>query len=156
MVIVLKNQVEASERSSHELAAQLDSDRIADARANLTHEIRSHLKEVISIAGDLFDQAVLCQHLAADAAAIERGRETYRLFVRVEALFSRCHGMLQKLVRIVDPAEIREQDQFYRTWQKVGDVTAFDYDRTIQAHEQLQRGEGRDLDEVMNELQHQA
>ena len=156
MTIVLKNQVEASERSLQELEARFEFGHKDQPGEALGLEVRSLLKALGSLARDMFEDAESGRDLLLDAdVAMDVARENYQRFVRLDGLFARCARLLPKAADSLQ-GDIQGRDQFFMAWRKVQDITAFDFDRVLLADKQLESGQGRDLGEVMNELRHRA
>ena len=151
MTIVLRHQVEASEQAATEIESEIEGQGIS-----LCYEVQSLLKGLVANAKDLADFIESIRHSLMrgepyfDAESL---KEIDALSRRIESTFGRAHR-LAKSVESFSNCTIEGQHQFHLEWEKLRGMTCFSLESIIVANGQADRGEGRELGEVMHELLH--
>jgi hypothetical protein len=149
MSIVLKNQVEASEKSADELASHLQC---AHEKAMMCHEVEALMESVTDIFADMNRFVERWQE------DIERGkphdehagREMYDLYVRLEKTAIRTSEFGQKLEGW--GFQLAGKKQFLNDWRKLKGLVSISPERVAESFAQIRRGETRSLGEFADEL----
>ena len=148
MSIVLRNQVEACEKSAESLA--LD---IAVQRASTCRDVEALMSEVVEIFSDI---GAYVERWQAD---VKTGRETFNaddgrsffdLYVRLEQVATKA-AALGKAVEAWHH-DVAGKPQFLNAWRKLRGIVVLDPDRVAESFRQIERGEVRSLAEFADEL----
>ena len=147
MSIVLKNQVEASERSAQELELQGSHD-----RAMLCRDVEALIDMVVETLADMNQYVERWQsdveggtpYLEADA------RGLFDLYVRLERTFLRT----SQLIRRVEQwgFDVEGKRTFFAAWREIKGVVCFSIDRVAESFAQIRRAQTRTLGEFADEL----
>jgi len=151
MTIVLRHQVEASEQAATEIESEIEGQRIS-----LCYEVQSLLKGLVANAQDLADFIESIRHSLVRGEARfdpEPLKEIDALSRRIESTFGRANHLVQS-VESFSNCTLEGQDKFHLEWEKLKAMVCFSLDSIITANGQADRGEGRELADVMHELLH--
>jgi hypothetical protein len=147
MTIVLKHQLEASERSAAEIEGVIERDR-QNERARREVE---YLMRVITLLHRGINRDIeIWQDSGASTTEEDASAEWL-------GLHHRLNGVFQKVVRFVhelenDGQEFQRKQEFLASWRDLRSSLCFTADRVSAAVEQVRRGEVRPLGEVAREL----
>jgi hypothetical protein len=154
MTIVLRNQIEASEKSAQEIEAKLrDHHRLA----MFCYEVEDLVQAVLGIffaANAHVKRWQAHQSQSTDAhadnAEIEKNwNDTYRHIGRAFEATAICIRMAEQ-----DQFTVSGKREFMSGWEKVRAVTCFDLDSVSRSIQEATRGDVRPLAEVERELFH--
>jgi hypothetical protein len=147
MSIVLKNQVEASERSAQELDLQGSHD-----RALLCRDIEALIDMIVETLADMNQYVERWQsdieggvpYVEADARAL------FDLYVRLERTFL----LTSQLIRRMEQwgFDLEEKPAFFVAWREIKGIVCFSIDRVNESFDQVRRGQTRTLGEFADEL----
>ena len=160
MGLVIKNQVEASEKSALQLEARLD-----DA-------VRRHHEGVMLAfdVGDLVQFVIaIFERVIADVEQWQREgkaahgevvrhdmaeEEWHELYRRLEVLFERTALLIGEIER--DGSEVEGKAEFLQAWREIRAVVCFTPAEIAEAVQEARRGEGRSLEEVARGISDQV
>jgi hypothetical protein len=148
MSIVLRNQVEACEKSAESLALEM-----AIHRASVCRDVEALMSEVVEIFTDIGNYVERWQadvKAGRDTFSAEEGRSFFDLYVRLD----RVAGKTASLGKTVESwrHELAGKPQFLNTWRKLRGIVVLNPDRVAQSFAQIDRGEARTLAEFVDEL----
>jgi hypothetical protein len=149
MSIVLKNQVEASEKSADELESQL---KISEAGAMLCHEVEAQMESVVDLFTDMNHFVERWQDDVEQGKphAEESGDGLYDLYVRLEKVASRAGELGRKLEGW--GFEVAGKKPFLNAWRSLKGIVSISPERVAESFAQIRRGETRSLGEFADEL----
>lgn len=153
MSIVLKNQLDASERSATELEAEL---RRQHRRAMICYDVEDLARSLVTLFHEINRDVERWQGALATAAPDQAG-ELERAGTEWEGLYRRLAGIYEKtagLVRTVESwsFEVDDKREFLLTWRELRGIVCFSHDRVAAAAEQVRRGEVTSLGDIAYEL----
>jgi len=147
MSIVLKNQVEASERSAQQLDLQDSHD-----RAMLCRDVEALIDMVVETLGGMNQYVERWQsdieggvpYVEADA------RGLFDLYIRLERTFL----LTSQLIRRMEQwgFDLEGKPAFFAAWRKIKGIVCFSIDRVNESFAQIRRGETGTLGEFADEL----
>lgn len=149
MSIVLKNRVEASEKSAQELEAVTPT----HGRATICRDVEALMKQVVQISGDInahvdqWQDDIAAGRMQYDESA---ARALFDLYVRLE----RTALKTAQLGRQMETSGFRPagKAEFLQTWRNLKAVTSFSMERVAESVAQIQRGQTKSLGEFADEL----
>jgi hypothetical protein len=153
MSIVLKNQVEASEKSADELESELQRHH---KRAMLCYDVQDLMKSVVSLLANINEDVERWQHDMVSGSD-ELRKEIDRFGESWDSLYRRLEGIFGKVFGLVGAMEetgftVEGKRAFLVAWKELRGIICFPRDRVIAASEQVRRGEVRPLGEITREL----
>ncbi len=144
MSIVLKNQVEASERSVEELRLKIDQD-----RATICMDIQALMESVRDIYRDINHYVERWQ-----AKNIEGDRwnmaAIFGLYIRLDKSFGGTADLIGKLE--TKGYQFEGQVAFTNAWRDLKTITCFSPEGLEESFAQIRRGETSTLAELENEI----
>jgi hypothetical protein len=143
MSIVLRHQVEASERAADELEVEA-----SHSDAMLCRDIEDHIENLVNLFAKLNQTVERWQ----SSLKCEPGRdgELEALYRRLERLCARSPALIQAARHM--GFEVSGEQEFTDAWRELRGIVCFSVDEILTAAEQVRRGEVRSLREVMHEL----
>jgi hypothetical protein len=148
MSIVIKNQIEASERSAEELEHELKTNH---QQALVCREVESLMESLIAIAVEL---GKVVEHWQTGASQEklpdEFGIEIFDLYVRLEKTATRTALMARAVEKW--GYTLSQKKRFSTAWRELKGIVCFSPDRVAKSFAQIQNGETQTLGEVANEL----
>ncbi|HZK80571.1 MAG TPA: hypothetical protein VFC46_05870 [Humisphaera sp.] len=153
MSIVLKNQIEASEKSAEQLEAEL---RQSHLRAMFCHDIQDLMKSLVGQFDNLNqdverwqqDMKTRSPDSLGELDCLGEGWDSF--YRRLALIFEKVAASLQKLEKL--EFKVDGKREFLLAWRELRGIVCFPRDRVIAAAEQVQRGDVRPLGEVSREL----
>jgi hypothetical protein len=153
MSIVLKHQVEASERSVTELEAELGRQH---GSAMLCYDVQDLMRTAVNLHGTINRGVERWQDdLSTGRPDLRQetehlGPEWFALYQRLAAVFEKTAGLLRSVEKAGFVPDGKAE--FSAAWRELRGIVCFDYDRVAAAFEQIRRGEVRPLEDVKREL----
>lgn len=153
MSIVLKHQVEASEKAAADLAIEL---RQQHRRAMLCYDVQDLMRSVIDLHAGLNRDVHRWQNTIAAAKASgaegpeDVGSEWEALYRRLGSVFDQTAQLVRSLEG--DGFSLDGRPEFLDSWRDLRATLSFSLERVAAGVEQIRRGEGRKLEDVLAEL----
>jgi hypothetical protein len=149
MSIVIKNQVEASERSADELDRELT---IAHGRALLARDVEALMRLVVDLLGALNACVERMQEEAAQGNGFDESeaRAIFDFYVRVERIAMRAAEFGRKVESW--GIAIEGKEKFRESWRRLKAITCFSPDRVAESLAQIRRGQSKPLGEFADEI----
>jgi hypothetical protein len=154
MTIVLKNQIDASERSAEELEGQFQREH---RDAMLCVDVEDLLKELVRLVDETNRHVERFREDArrnagdadrADVASFESGfLELYR---KLDSIFPKAAALVSALE--ARGYSVNGKRPFQNAARELKGIVCFSPDAVRRSHQQALRGETRDLDQIMHEL----
>lgn len=141
MSIVLRCQVEASERAAEALEA-------SHSDAMLCRDIEDHIANLVELLTKLNHAVERWQ--STPSPQVEQATEFESLYRRLERLYSRSPALIRAARQM--GFDITGERKFVEAWRELRGITCFSMEEVAKGAEQVRRGEVRSLGEVMNEL----
>jgi len=147
MSIVLKNQVDSTERSANEL------ERLTFDHAAICRDVEALMLQIV----DVF--AELNAYVERWQADIEKGvtaylddaaRELLDLYIRLEKTAVRASLLGRTMERW--GFVVAGKNRFINVWRTLKGITCFSLDRVAESFKQIAEGNAKPLGEFMNEL----
>lgn len=154
MNIVLKNQVEASEKSAQQLEDELQH---KHRWAMLCYNVQDLARSAVTLFSEINDDVDRWQRDLVDCTQpgceelVQFGKEWDDLYRRISGVFERTFGLIRALEN--KGYSVDGKKEFLEAWRELRGIVCFSRDRVAAAVEQIQRGEVRSLGDVERELQ---
>lgn len=153
MSIVLKHQVEASEKSAAELASEF---RQQHRRAMLCYDVQDLVRSVVQLHAGLNRDVERWQDAIASAKA-SGTEEPEDLGTEWEALYRRLGSVFEKTAPLIRALEdegftVDGRPEFHASWRDLRATLSFTLDRITTGIDQIRRDEVRRLEDVLAEL----
>jgi hypothetical protein len=144
MNIVLRNQIEASEKSVHEIEQKMLRDH---QYAMLCYDVQDLVRNMVDAAKSIGRYVEMFQ----DQHELKMAGEWEDLYRKMDHTFAQTAG----LIRALDQAKLAVdgRDAFFAAWKEVRGVTAFTAAGIEEARHQIARGECVDLEELIDRVQ---
>lgn len=154
MSIVLRHQLEACERSVRELEEQL---RTQARGAALRRDFEDLMRNLVQNFNDLNRNVERWQEQVRHGDAKQR-EALSALSGDFEQLYRKLDATMAKTATLIATVErsgysIDGRREFLSAFRELKGITAFSLERVERASGQLDRGEGRELREILDELQ---
>lgn len=153
MSIVLKYQVEASEKSADEIDEQIRHDH---RRAMLCYDVQDLSRSLVTLFQDINRDVERWQKEAAGrepqlcAELQKHAREWDQLYKRLSAIFEKVAGFIRAMETF--GFQIEGRQQFLIAWRELRAIVCFSQDQVAAAVEQVRTGRVRTLGEVRDGL----
>jgi hypothetical protein len=150
MNIVLKNQIEASEKSAHEIEIEFQQ---THRWAMLCHDVQDLARSAVKLFSEMNDdverwQADMLAKDSNDSAGFEGQREEF--YRRLANVFEKTAGLIQATEDAGFAFDGKAE--FLAAWRELRGIVCFSRDEISIAVEQSRRGELRSLGEIELEL----
>jgi hypothetical protein len=152
MTIVLRNQLEASERSARELEAQIQQ-QDATSCYNVEDQLRSLVGIFTALSRDVdrWQNVPFTGASSGKSATLEEQElEWVGQFRRLEQLFSGAAQLVASLKRL--GLTLDGEEAFQSAWRELRGINSFSPEEVAAGIRQIETGQVRPLAEVMNEL----
>jgi hypothetical protein len=153
MSVVLKNQIEASEKSAQTLEEQLLHEHRC---ALLSFEVRDLAKSLVSLFRDMNDDVAHWQQVISDANG-PAPAELMKLGDEWDVLYRRLSGIFEKGAHLIREAErlgpeVDGKLEFFKAWRELRGIVCFSRSSVAIGAEQARRNEARPLGEITRAL----
>jgi len=144
MNIVLRNQIEASAKSVHEIEQKMLRDH---QYAMLCYDVQDLMRNMVDAVKSIGRYVEMLQ----DRHEMNMAGEWENLYRKMDHTFAQTAG----LIRSLDQAKLAVdgRDAFFAAWREVRGVTAFTTAGVKEARDQIARGECVDLEELIDRVQ---
>jgi hypothetical protein len=149
MSIVLRHQLEASEKSADALENQIN---ISQAGGMVCHEVEAQMELVVDLFADMNHFVERWQNDIKEGKTYsdDFGSQLYDLYVRLEKVASRAGQFGRKLEGW--GLQVAGKKQFLNAWRSLKGIVSISTERVAESFEQIRRGETRTLGEFADEL----
>lgn len=149
MSIVIKNQVEASEKSADELDRELT---IAHGRALVARDVEALMRLVVDLSEAMNAFVERMQEEAGQGKGFDESeaRSLFDLYVRVERIAMRAAEFGRRIESWGIPIEGKEK--FRESWRRLKAITCFSADRVAESLAQIRSGQSKPLGEFADEI----
>jgi hypothetical protein len=152
MTIVLKHQLEASEKSAEQLEGELQRQHHG---AMLCYDVQDLMQSLVALFQTINRDVERWQgeftakpELRAELENV--GLEWEGLYRRLAAIFDRTAPLLVEIERL--GFILQNKPAFLSAWKELRGIICFSYQELATAVDQIRHGESKPLQEVMNEL----
>jgi hypothetical protein len=147
MSLVLRNQIEASERSAEALERELLQE---SRRAVGSEDLRDLAQSLVQLYCSMTNGVARSHDLPSGDVKTSISAMYFEHFQGLNSSFAKVDSLIRQMEGWDYPIEGR--DQFQRTWRELRAVVSFSPEDVQKAAEQVSRGEVRPLGEVRDEL----
>jgi len=152
MNIVLKNQVEASEKSAQELEEEISH---THGWALLCYNVQDLSRSAVNLLSEIgIDverwQRDLADNAQQDSQMAQLGSEWENLYRRLAGVFEKTAGLLHRLE--TEGFAIDGKPEFLAAWKELRGIVCFSVDGVAKSVEQARRGQTRSLGDIELEL----